>query len=141
MISKFILMIVLFHTVASSFTDVPRMLYFNCDFKLKFFGSFSTTKTTESFWFSRRIETIFTESQRKYFLFSKFVCFFFLKIHEYHSIVDRWRLRRHIHDYLPASDDGLFQFFDINHDHVISPVEFTRRLEIRPQQHQSENNQ
>ena len=79
MISKFILMIVLFHTVASSFTDVPRMLYFNCDFKLKFFGSFSTTKTTESFWFSRRIETIFTESQRKYFLFSKFVCFFLLK--------------------------------------------------------------
>ena len=67
--------------------------------------------------------------------------FFFLKIHEYHSIVDRWRLRRHIHDYLPASDDVLFQFFDINHDHVISPVEFTRRLEIRPQQHQSENNQ
>ncbi len=59
----------------------------------------------------------------------------FLKVHEYHQIVDRWRLRRsnNEHSLFSTSDDDLFQFFDINNDHQISNNEFTQRLRIRKQ--------
>ncbi|UJR21703.1 hypothetical protein I4U23_024780 [Adineta vaga] len=52
------------------------------------------------------------------------------KLHEYHSIVGRWRVRRDTnhHSYLSSSDSDLFKFFDINHDHTITKSEFDRRL-------------
>ncbi|CAF1396204.1 unnamed protein product [Adineta ricciae] len=52
------------------------------------------------------------------------------KLHEYHSILGRWRVRRHSDEqpFLSSSNNDLFKFFDINHDHIITKSEFNRRL-------------
>ncbi|CAF3401122.1 unnamed protein product [Rotaria sp. Silwood1] len=55
------------------------------------------------------------------------------KVHEYHTILGRWRLRRNDddddeHQVSTTSNDDIFQFFDINHDHHISYNEFLQRM-------------
>ncbi|CAF0828514.1 unnamed protein product [Rotaria sp. Silwood1] len=53
-------------------------------------------------------------------------------VHEYHTILGRWRLRRNDdddeHQVSTTSNDDIFQFFDINHDHHISYNEFLQRM-------------
>ncbi|CAF1062464.1 unnamed protein product [Rotaria magnacalcarata] len=56
------------------------------------------------------------------------------KVHEYHMIVGRWRLRRDHEepDYASSSNSDLFKFFDINNDHLISSKEFSQRMRFKP---------
>ncbi|CAF1442787.1 unnamed protein product [Adineta steineri] len=55
------------------------------------------------------------------------------KVHEYHLIVGRWRLRRGFneHQYLHSSNNDLFKFFDSNNDHIITKSEFNQQLSVR----------
>lgn len=56
-----------------------------------------------------------------------------MQVHEYHTIVGRWRLRRDYDEnqYMSASNDDLFKFFDINNDHHISYMEFLQRMRFK----------
>ncbi|CAF4324816.1 unnamed protein product, partial [Rotaria sp. Silwood2] len=51
-------------------------------------------------------------------------------VHEYHTILGRWRLRRSDdkHQVSSTSNDDLFKFFDIDNDHYISFNEFFQRM-------------
>ncbi|CAF3318989.1 unnamed protein product [Rotaria socialis] len=55
------------------------------------------------------------------------------KVHEYHMIVGRWRLRRDHEqpEYDTPSNNDLFKFFDINNDHFISNKEFVQRMRFK----------
>ncbi|CAF0861106.1 unnamed protein product [Rotaria sordida] len=52
------------------------------------------------------------------------------KVHEYHTIVGRWRLRRTYdeHQISNTINDDLFKFFNTNNDHHISYNKFLRRM-------------
>ncbi|CAF3027559.1 unnamed protein product [Rotaria socialis] len=50
------------------------------------------------------------------------------KVHEYHSILGRWRLRRDFHKHLStnALNDGFMKYYDNKNDHVKTNLKFPK---------------